>query len=234
MGIVVNEVAFEGRAPQLSDIADKITELSGLPLSVTESGADVKGDLFDLHGYLAFACAAEQPLEIYAYRGRAVRDLCEEMFGNVRLPMTKCVQGINEPAGTQSVYLTGYLGQEPTLLVATTLALEALGGRPKYPIGDEARREYGTPITPAQLEERRRKVAKQMRSAVMVGLLLLPVIIPLWIVGLVVMMPWSIWKAYKLYRAWTEGSGSSAEPGSTDDGAASGPSGYNTSRRPRI
>lgn len=217
MGVVINEVAFQGRAPQLSDIADKITEVSGLPLSVTESGEDVKGDLYDLHGYLAFACAPEQQLEIHAYRGGAVRKLCEEMFGNVRLPIRKCVQGTNEPAGTQSVYLRGYIGQELTLLATTTLALEALGGRPKHPVGDEERREYETPITPAQLEERRRKVAKQMQPVAVVGLLLLPVMIPLWIVGIIVMMPWCIWKGYKVYRSYIEVHRGSAEQDAAAD-----------------
>jgi hypothetical protein len=45
------------------------------------------------------------------------------------------------------------------------------------------------------------------------GVLLLPVLIPLWLIGLalfVVMMPWHIWKAYKLCRGYTEGRGSSA------------------------
>ena len=201
----------------MSDISDKITELSGLPLSITESGADVKGELCEMHGYLAFACAPDQALEIHAYRGGAVRRLCNEMFGNVRPPMAERVQGIREPAGTQSVYLRGYLGQEPTLLAATALALEALGGRPKHPIGDETRRQCGTPITPAQLAERRRKYARQMRSVAMVGLLLLPVMIPLWIVWLVAMMPWRVWKAYRRYRAYTERSGSSAKPGAAAD-----------------
>lgn len=197
MGIVVTEVTFEGQAPQLSDIAGKITELCGLPLEVTESASDVKGDLYDLHGCLAFACDPKQHLKIHAYRGGAVRKFCEETLGNVPLPMARCVQGSNEPAGTQSVYLRGYIGQEPTLLITTALALEALGGRSKYAFGDDERLEYGTPITPERLVERRRKSARQMRPVVMVGLLLLPVMIPLWIIGFVVMMPWRIWKVYK-------------------------------------
>jgi hypothetical protein len=194
MGVVVNVVTFEGRAPPLSAIADKITELSGLPLAITESGTDVRGDIYDLHGYLAFASVPKQRLEIFAYRDREVHELR-------RLSMAMFVQGIQRPAETQSVYLRGCIGQEPTLLAVTALALEALGGRPEHPIGDEERREYGTPIAPAQLEKRQRKAAMQMRQTAVVGILLLPVVVvPMWIFGLGVLMPWRIWQGYKMYR----------------------------------
>jgi hypothetical protein len=145
MGLVFAEVGFDGQAPALSDIADKVTELSGLPVTVAE----------------------------------------------------------NEPAGNQAVYLRGYMGQEPTLLLVTILALEDLGGRPRHPIGEVERRQYGTPITPAQLEERRRKLARQLWPIVVVSVLLLPLAIPLWLVGFVLMMPWRVWKANKLYRRYS-------------------------------
>ena len=201
MGIVAQEVVFRGRAPRLSEIADKVAELSGMPLSAAESAADVQGDLYDLHGRLAFACAPGEQVTIYAYRGGAVRTLCDEMFGNVHLPMAEWVQGNNEPAGTQSVYLKGYAGQEPTLLAAITLALEALGGRPKDALSREWR-EYGAPVTPALLEDRRRKWAKGMWLGVAAGLLLAPLTIPLGLVALVVMTPWRVWKGYKAYRSF--------------------------------
>jgi len=127
MGLVFEEVAFDGRAPQLSRIADKISELSGLPVVVTESGPDVKGDLYDLHGYLAFACAPAQQLEIHAYRDGAVRKLC--------LPMGKCVRGMHEPAGTQSVYLRSFIGQEPTLLLGGNPGVGGNGRPPQASAG---------------------------------------------------------------------------------------------------
>jgi hypothetical protein len=192
MGLVFEEVVFDGRAPQLSHIADKITELSGLPLGVIESGPDVKGDLYDLHGYLAFACAPKQQLEIHAYRDGTVR--------KHRLPMGKCVQGMHEPSGTQSVYLRSFIGQEPTLLLAATLALEAMGGHPKHLPGDEVRREYGTPVTPAQLAERQRKLAGKLWPAVGIALLLLPVAMLLWFIEFLVQMPWLVWKVHQWYR----------------------------------
>jgi hypothetical protein len=212
MAVVTTEVGFDGQAPELYRIAVKVAELSGLTLSVTESGTEVKGDLYDLHGYLAYTCAPEQRLELWTYRAGAVRRFCEETFGNVELPMARCVRGVNEPAGTQAVYLRGYLGQEPTLLVMTTLALEALGGRPREPITDEERREYGTSITPAQLQARQRRLARQLWPTVVVGCLLLPLLIPLWVVAVLVTMPWRIWKANQLYRDYIKRRGGSDGP----------------------
>lgn len=43
------------------------------------------------------------------------------------------------------------VGQEPTLFYATVFALEALGGRPRYPIAEKQRREYGGVITTVEL-----------------------------------------------------------------------------------
>src|SRR2546426_313968 len=180
MGMVFGEAAFDRRAPGLSPIADKISELSGLPVSVTESGSDVKGDLYDLHASLAFACAPEDQLKLYTYRAGAVKEFRDQTFGDADLPMVKFTQGLNEPAETQVVYLRSFIGQEPTLMAVTTLALEALGGRPRHPISAEVRQDYGTPITASQLEKRRRKVRKQATLGTAIVLLLLPVLIPLW------------------------------------------------------
>jgi hypothetical protein len=207
MGVVVTEVDFENQAPDLSQIADKVAELSGLRVSVTESGADAKANLFDLHGYLGFACAPKTQVEVHAYRAGAVKEFCRDTFGDAHLPVARCVQGLHEPPGTQTVYVRGYLGQEPTLFFVTTLALEALGGKARHPIDEEVRREYGMTITPEQLQERQRKLARQMWPTVLVGLLLLPLLIPLWLIGFVVTMPWRIWKGYKAYRNYTEGRG---------------------------
>src|SRR5262245_55255385 len=98
MGMVFGEVAFDGRAPELSRIADKITELSGLPVSVTESAADVKSDLYDMHTSLAFACAPEERLEAHTYLPGAVRKLDNEAIEGIELPTAKLVQGMSEPA----------------------------------------------------------------------------------------------------------------------------------------
>jgi hypothetical protein len=208
MAVVSEEVTFDGRAPALSLIADKVSALSGLSVSVKDSGADVKGNLHDLHARLTFACAPEEQLELYAYRPGAVKEFAESWPG----PSAQFLQGLHEPAGAQVVYLRSYNGLEPTLMVVTGLALEALGGRPRAPIPEDVRRAYGRPITAAQLEARRRKACKQAWGACLVGVALLPVLLPLWLVGFalsLVLLPWRIWKAYQLYRAWIERRGGS-------------------------
>jgi hypothetical protein len=210
MGVVATEAVFDGRAPQLSRIAAQVTEMTGLPVSVAESGPDVTGELYDLHGHLAFACAPGTGIELHSYRAGAAREFCRQTFGDAHFPVARFVEGLNEPPGTQAVYVRGYVGQEPTLFFATLLALEALGGRPREPFSDEDRREYGSPISPAELEERRRKLTRHALPAVLIGLVLLPVLIPLWVVGLLwflVSMPWRIWRGYQLYCNYADGHG---------------------------
>src|SRR5262249_19605869 len=143
MGIVTAEVAFDGRAPDLPQIADAVKGLTGLPLSFTESPAEVKGNLFDQDGYLAFACAPRSEIMVYTYRAGAAKELYEQAFENVGLPIARFVRGLNEPLGTQTVYLEGPLDQEPTLFFATLVALEKLGGRPKEPILEEEDKSTG-------------------------------------------------------------------------------------------
>ncbi len=215
MGIVMAEIAFDGRAPDLSHIAAAVERLTGLTLSRTESGAAVKANLFDQHGYLDFASAPGSPLEVYTYRAAAVKELNDQTFGDARLPMAKHVKGLNEPPGTQTVYLRGYVGQEPTLFLATELALEGLGGRPRHPIPEEAGREYGRPITAGELKERRRKFKKRLWPAALISILLLPVAVPVCLAGIILTLPWRLWKANKVYGSLAETPRGSAVPGTS-------------------
>jgi hypothetical protein len=158
--------------------------------------------LYDVHGYLAFACAPDTHLEVHSYRAGAVREFCRHTFGNAHLPVAQIVQG-----------LRGYLGQEPTLFFATLLALEALGGRPREPLSDEDRREYGVQISPAELQERRRRMTRRALPGLLIRLVLLPVLIPLWAVGLLcflVSLPWRLWRAYRVYLNHMSGQGGEA------------------------
>jgi hypothetical protein len=68
MGAVLGQVTFHGQAPDQPCIAEKISELSGLPVSVEPSGADVRGDLYEGYAHLAFDCASEDKLTLYTYR----------------------------------------------------------------------------------------------------------------------------------------------------------------------
>jgi len=207
VGLVMDEMTFEGKAPELHRIAEKVAELSGLTVAVEESAADVKGTLFDLRGRVAFASAPGEWLELFSYRPGAERACHAATFGESPTPFTPRVQGLHEPAGIQAVYLRSHLGLEPTLMGVTLLALEALGGRHRGPISPELRREYGSPITKTQFEERRRRWRKKRRAMTVLTLLVLPLAILLCFAGFLIflaLMPWQIWKAYRLYESWAE------------------------------
>jgi hypothetical protein len=205
MGVVVAQAVFYGTAPELQRIGEKVAEMSGLAVSVTESSAEIKYTLYDLHGYIAFACDPESRIELHSYRTGAVKELCDGMFGTNDFPLAHAVQGRNEAPGTQTVHLRGFVGQEMTLFFVIELALEALGGRCPDPLPDDVRQEYSKPITAAELLERRRRMVRELRSMWWLGLLLLPLLIPLCIAGIlffVVTRPWRLWKAYRLYADW--------------------------------
>jgi hypothetical protein len=105
-----------------------------------------------------------------------------------------------EAKGTQVVYLDTYMGCEPTLMTVITLALEALGGRPLYPVDEEDRLEYGRPTTAAEIEERRKELHGAIRQALAKEAVLLPVTAPFHLLGCfksLLLMPWRIWKAWR-------------------------------------
>jgi hypothetical protein len=206
MALVFSKVVFDGRAPDLSRIAAHVTEISGQPLSVTDL-ADETDEVSDFHGHLAFACAPESWIEVRAYRAGTVKEFYHQTVGDpgLRLPMARFVQGLNEPAGTQAVYVEGHINQEPTLLFVTLLALEALGGRPRELIPDEIRRIFSSPISTSELEERRRKMRRRVRLRTAVTLVMLPILVPLWILWFLVTLPLGIWKTYQHYREITDG-----------------------------
>ena len=109
MGMMFAQVAFDGHAPPLADICSKITEICGRPVVVVESDPD---EIHDLHATIAFECAPDLTLDFHTYRPGAVRHFCDETFDDAANSslMKKIVQGANERAGTQTVYLRGYLG----------------------------------------------------------------------------------------------------------------------------
>jgi hypothetical protein len=203
MGIVFDHMTFKRHAPDLAHISAKITELTGLAMVATESSDEVKGTLYDLHAHLAFACVPEEMIEVFSYRVGAVKEFYEAYTEGIKLPTERFVAGLHEPPGTQAIYLRGSIGQEPTLFMATILALEALGGEPREPLPEDQRREYGRPITIAELQERRRKTHRQLGWAAVVYVLLLPLTIPLFLLGLLmtfVMMPVRLYKAMQIYH----------------------------------
>jgi hypothetical protein len=194
MGIVLQEVTFDGPAPTAAMIAARMTERVGLPVIVRESPAAAaaaaavdRGGLYDLAAWIAFEMYPKAEIELTAYRAGAVKEHLRRC-GMDALPIANVVQGVNEAAGTQTVYVQGYVGQEPTLLLATTLALESLGGRLGEPMSDELRREFGRVVSGDELRRRHRKVGRQGLMALAGGVLLLPVLVPVWTVE----MAWQV------------------------------------------
>ncbi len=199
MGIVRERVVFDGRVPALADICAKITDTCGRSVIVLDSTAD---ELYDWHASIAFECVREGELELYAYRPGAVRQFCNEELDDTAQRLLKAImQGANEQAGKQSVYLQAYVGQELTLFETTVLALESLGGRPSQPICDDERREFGRVISESELRERHRDAKRKMRRVGWAGFVLLPVIIPMVIVQCVwdlITTPFQIWRAKQI------------------------------------
>ena len=202
MGMMFADVTFKDAVPALTAICEKITEITTLPVVVLRQEQD---DLHELNARIAFQCSPETDLELLAYRPGAVRRFCEESFEEPSHSsfMQRIVQGANEPAGSQTVYLRGYIGQEPTLMAVTELALDALGGQPRNPIADADRSTYDRAITADDIAERNRNVATQMRRTIWATVVMLPVLIPLWIAGCIwgiLTMPYRIWKAGKTLK----------------------------------
>ncbi|MDB5356350.1 MAG: hypothetical protein JWN24_2803 [Phycisphaerales bacterium] len=206
MGIISEEVRFEGQAPEAARIADKVTEIIGLPMTLEESGPEMRCDCHFLHARLAFARFPDRRVELTAYHPGGVKEFLKRM-GTDTLPIAHAVQGANEPPGTQTVYIRGYIGQEPTIIFATILALEALGGHLREPVSEEMRREYGSRITTMELDRRHRKLFRQGLVKLLLGVILLPILFPLGVASIVwhlVKTPWQIRKAMKLVRSRTD------------------------------
>src|SRR5262245_28550052 len=181
MGLVLDAVEFDGPAPDLQRIVAKVTEMTGLPLTFKDSDAEIKANLYDLHATVAITGVASTQLELSSYRTGAVKAFADDAFGETGNPVVPFIQGYAEPPGTQTVLLRSYVGLEPTLFYAVLFALEGLGGRLSHPMTDEHRREYGGPTTVAEVRARERKQGRQMTAVMLLGCLILPVMLPIWI-----------------------------------------------------
>src|SRR5262249_18087029 len=114
------------------------------------------------------------------------------------LPTAKFAVGLNEPPSSQVAYLRSYIGHEPTLLMVTLIALEALGGRPREPLTFEDRQEYSKKITEEELTKRREVLHRQFKRTAWITMLLLPITIPLFLLQMLfvfALLPWRLWKA---------------------------------------
>lgn len=155
MGLFIDEVLFEGEVPEISRIAAKVAELSGLAVRIQQTVDRDASDPDDLYGSLAFECAPDDEIALSA--GRAG----EGMFAFTQIPPAEAdatADGQEGPPGKRAVRLMGG-GHEPTLSTYIHLALEALGGELAHPVGEEFRRMCAAPITELELERRRWKAS---------------------------------------------------------------------------
>lgn len=220
MGLIVDEVIFDGQAPSAKCIADQVTHLTGLPVTLQETGPEIREDCHDLHALLAFERYPDIQVELMAYHSEGVEKFLQQT-GISDLPLRNSVQGTSEPPGTQTIHLR-YLGQELTLLRATVRALESLGGRALEPRPEVMRRETEVRISIQELERRHQKAQRRVLLVLFVFVASLPVLIPLWIGGLawfVITIPWKIRQSL---RRMSEGRGQ-REVHPVDRDARSGP-----------
>jgi hypothetical protein len=204
MGLVRVKITFENAVPALSVIRDTITQRVGLPLIITEH----HGELYELNAKIGFASFPKETLEATVYRSRTVQEHLKQA-GVSEMPIAKFVEGANEAPGTKTVYIRWFSGGEPTLVFATILALEALGGRlDNNPCSDKDRREFGKAITTSELIRRRKKVRNRNLRALPLWIVFAPIAILLsaaWICWMICSMPWRIRKLRRAMKAYTPG-----------------------------
>jgi hypothetical protein len=194
MGLVLGQVSFPGDPPGLEEVADRITARSGLP--VRAEPLDSYG-MYRLHGRLSFICAPEVGVELYCYT-REQRQRTMGMFVEFGMVSPEALEAPLRPGCV--VHLKSYVGVEPTLFLQAQLALEELGGTLSEPLSDDLRQKYGGPVTLAEVHRRVRAEQRAMATVCLVNLLLLPVQLPLFIVGVLWRVTWTFIKAPGIYR----------------------------------
>jgi hypothetical protein len=201
MGIVLQRTVFAGEPPSLTAIAESLERVTGLAAAVEDTRLADGASLYALHARVAFACDPAESVTVYAYPPGAVKAFCGEAFADSPPWMTNVVEGVHDTPERRTVYVRGYAGQEPTLLVAMDAALEALGGAPE-PLSRDAIEPFDVRVTPAELVRRRRKNRRQgyWMMAVVVPITLIA--LPISLVWAVVTMPWRVWRGYRAFIRW--------------------------------
>jgi hypothetical protein len=195
MGLVMGRVYFPGQVPSLEELAARVTARSGLLTRAEPS--DLGDGFYQVHGQLAFACVPELWVEVYCYSPEQ-RQRNVEMFIDSGLVSPDARHAPRPPGAT--VHVQTFVGVEPTLFFQTELALEELGGELGESFPEEARSEYGQPLTEAELLRRVRDAQVAMRPVVWASALLMPLLLPLHIAWTLVRLPWMLWKARRLLR----------------------------------
>jgi hypothetical protein len=182
MGITIQSARFDGQLPDLQHLVAEMTRSSGLAVTVHDSTPEVKGQVFQVHCRLAFACEPRESVEISAYQSGAARQgsdrlkalaaIAEKSTSDpVVLNHVRQLLDAPTPANEQStMQLRGYVGEEGTLFGVAELALESLGGTLRTPMSDARRHACSGPLDPATLRARHRARSRAMRNALISGL----------------------------------------------------------------
>jgi hypothetical protein len=176
MGLLMNEVSFNGQAPSLNCIVNKITEISGLEISIEED----RDSYCNLNVRLSFSNTPDNQLEISTTVSKIA--LNPHSHSTSYIPRSLASEE-NESNDSQTVCLRMYVGQEATLLYIATIALEELGGYSKYPLSEEMRQKYSTRLTSSELERRHLLNGIAIIYFYIILLVSLPLLIPYWIVS---------------------------------------------------
>jgi hypothetical protein len=142
-------VLFEGAVPEITRIAAKVVELSGLAVRIRQTVDCNSAKRYEVEGSLAFECASNDAIWLIAIREGAETET---------LPYWAQDDGEEDPPGKRVMYLS-FEGLEPTLRTYILLALQALGGELKYPLDEATRRLCAAPITKLELERRKWKAS---------------------------------------------------------------------------
>ncbi len=194
MGTVLHSATFEGKHPDLAEVVEKVTEIAGLPVEVTELAHDPEFDLYDLEAEIQLAGFPETMLKLRCYRPGAVREYCGE--GQDGFPMPEVVEGYEETEELRKVHMQAYVGQPPFLFDITRLALESLGGRLVIDIEDEVRKRHEKPVTATDFAEWERRFKRDLQRGLARAVVALPLNCARWLV-LLLTLPWRLWKAYQ-------------------------------------
>jgi hypothetical protein len=192
-------VVFDGHAPNLASIANKVSELTGLPVSITAPDPKpwASQGVEDL-GCLAFACVPDEKLMVGVLRNIAAERANDQTSEPADGAVAKLTDRVPGGMSWEEIGLI-FSGQESTLYNVTMLALGAMGGQlPYYWPSEKVGRKYGEPITARLLDKRRRNarrwaVLESLIYALVrpVFFLVLIVLIPIVFLGYVLTKPLS-------------------------------------------
>jgi hypothetical protein len=160
-----DKALFDGQMPDISRIAAKVQELSGLAVCIRQPEASRVPDAYKLHGFIAFECAPDGEIELCAFDVAAVLgdDALREEVELILPPPRNASEWLNEPTGKQAMHIRVWsdglfaIALDPTFLTYVLLALEALGGELDEPPKEEQRRACAAPVSELELEYRRWK-----------------------------------------------------------------------------